>query len=87
MTRSFVRLNELISFTVMLLMVVALVAGQSDAAGEDTGSIRKIAAIAEPMTIIEDGLKIEFDGEIGASALRISIDLASDLGHFRGEDE
>lgn len=87
MSRSIVRLNEVVSFAVMLLMVVALVAGQSDAAGEDTVSVRTIGSIAEPMTIIEERLKIDFDGEIGAAAVRISIDLASDLGHFRGEDE
>ena len=101
MSRSFVRLDEVVSFTVMLLMVIALIAGQSDAAGKETVSPAAILAptiesITESVTILEDGLKIVddeifdsafFDKEMGAAAVRIGIDLASDLGHFRGEDE
>lgn len=101
MFRPLVSTNEVVSFAVMLLMVVALVAGQAEAtvgAAPERQPIElkalELNAIEsmtiEQMQILKDRMSTEFErdfeGDI-AAVLKVSIDVASDLGHFRGEDE
>ena len=81
MSKPFIQFNDYVSLAVMLLMIVALVTGQ---AGASDYAPRKVLSVV-PLTVLEDRLDIDFDIHIGEQALRISI--ASDLNHFRGEDE
>ncbi|NCF72677.1 MAG: hypothetical protein GWP67_04135 [Gammaproteobacteria bacterium] len=83
MSKPIIHFNNYISLAVMLLMVVALVAGQagaSDQAAEEAISVAPIEAL-------EDRLNIDLRGHIGEQGLNISIAVAADLSHFRGEDE
>ena len=83
MPRPLVQINAFFSFAVMLLMVVAVVAGQgrdSLASGLDEADQHL------PMQASEYGahsLKIELRN----SVLKVSKDVAAELKHFRGEDE
>jgi hypothetical protein len=72
-----------ISLAVMLLMVVALVAGQ---AGASDNAVEDAVSVA-PVTVLEDRLNIDLRGHIGDQPLKVSIAVATDLSHFRGEDE
>ena len=77
-----VQFNDYFSLAVMLLMVVALVAGQADASayGDDKKtSVPSITAL--------DHRTLDFEGRLGEKALQISIAIVTDLSHFRGEDE
>jgi hypothetical protein len=78
-----VHFNDYVSLAVMLLMAIALVAGQSGGsayAAEDTSSFRHIEAV-------DDRINIDLDGRLGNTALKVSIAVVTDLSHFRGEDE
>ena len=77
------RFNEYVSLAVMLLMVVALVAGQADASG--TGA--PVTKAGSPVAALNDRININVDGELGDAFLKVSIAVATDLSHFRGEDE
>jgi hypothetical protein len=83
MNKPSIHFNDYISLAVMLLMVVAFVAGQADASDYATDKARSIA----PIAVLDDRLSIDFSGHIGDQALKISIAVVTDLGHFRGEDE
>ena len=82
MSRSVVQSSEFVSFVVMLLMIVALVAGQADATVHRSGN----GEVAD-QTMVQDQLNIGLAGQPGNTALTISIDVATDMNHFRGEDE
>ena len=84
MSRPIVQFNDYISLAVMLLMVVALVAGQADASAEKA-SVEPVAI--SPIAIVDDQVVFNFDGHIGDQAMKVSIAVAADLSHFRGEDE
>jgi len=77
------RFNEYVSLAVMFLMVVALVAGQADASTDGANRNRPVSSIA----VLDDRIHIDFDGQLGDAALKVSIAVATDLSHFRGEDE
>lgn len=77
------RFNEYVSLAVMILMVVALVAGQADASTEGAELKRQ----ASPIAAVGDRITIDFDGQLGDAALKVSIAVVTDLSHFRGEDE
>jgi len=77
------RFNEYVSLAVMILMVVALVAGQADAS-TDSAELKRPAS---PITALDDRINIDFDGQLGGAVLKVSIAVATDLSHFRGEDE
>ena len=79
MSRPNVQFNDYVSLAVMLLMLVALVAGQADA-GTDLGTW-------DDTVIEEDRLNLHFDGKLGDRELKISIDFAAEPSHFRSEDE
>lgn len=75
MPKPLVPLDEFISFIVMLLLTVALIAGQADATDRQASPTR--AAISKALV----------EGEIAATALKVSIDVAADLRQRRGEDD
>ena len=73
--------SEFVSLTVVILMAVAVVAGQVSA------SIEGASAATEFHQAIEDRFNIDFEGRLGAKAVMITIGVVSDLGQFRGENE
>jgi hypothetical protein len=75
--------NDYVSLAVMLLMIVALVSGQATASGAQTEDFSAMA----PIVSIDDRAIIELSGYLGDTALKVSVDIVTDLGHFRGEDE
>ncbi len=75
--------SDYVSLTVMLLMFVALVAGQADASSYVGDRISPVS----PIAALDDRINIDFDGHIGDQALKVSIAVITDLSHFRGEDE
>jgi hypothetical protein len=81
MSKPIVQFNDYVSLAVMLLMIVALVAGQ---AGASDYAAKKALSVP-PFAVLDDRLDINFKLHIGDQALKVSI--ASDLNHFRGEDE
>jgi hypothetical protein len=83
MSKPTIYFNNYISLAIMLLMVVALVAGQ---AGASDNAAEKAISVA-PIAVLEDRLNIDLRGHIGDQALEVSIAIATDLSYFRGEDE
>lgn len=83
MGKPIIHFNNYVSLAVMLLMVVALVAGQ---AGASDYAAEKAVSVA-PIVVLEDRVNIDLRGHIGDQALKVSIAVATDLSHFRGEDE
>jgi len=83
MSKPTVHFNDYVSLTVMLLMIVALVAGQAGASDYAAGKVMSVA----PIAVLDDRLNINFNGRIGDQALDVSISVVTDLSHFRGEDE
>ena len=83
MTKSNLQLNEIISLTLMLLMFVALVAGQTQSTAFAAENARDVDAAA----ILQDSLNIDLNGRLGDAAVQVSIDIITELSHFRGEDE
>jgi hypothetical protein len=78
-----IHFNDYVSLAVMLLMIVALVAGQADASDY---AIDKALSVA-PIAVMDDRLNIDLSGHIGDQVLKVSISVVTDLSHFRGEDE
>jgi hypothetical protein len=83
MSKSPIHFNDYVSLAVMLLMVVALVAGQAGASTYAAASKGPIA----PIVVMDDRIMFDFDGHIGDQAMKLSIAVVTDLSHFRGEDE
>ena len=83
MSKSTIHFNDYVSLAVMLLMFVALVAGQADARAY---AAEKVFSVT-PITAIDERFNIAIDGHIGDQALKVSIAVVNDLSHFRGEDE
>ena len=83
MSKSTIHFNDYVSLAVMLLMVVALVAGQADASTYADGKEPSIA----PITTLDNRTNIDLQGQLGEQALKVSIAIVTDLSHFRGEDE
>ena len=80
--------SEFVSISVMLLMAIALIAGQANATVDQAN-----VATSELQQTIGDRFNIDFEGQLGDKAVKITIGVItelganSDLGHFRGEDE
>jgi len=83
MFKSAIYFNDYVSLAVMLLMIVALVSGQATA---DEARTDDFSATA-PIVSFDDRARIELSGFLGDTALKVSVDIGTDLGHFRGEDE
>ena len=80
MPRPFIQFNDYVSLAVMALMIVALIAGQTNAKGQEVLVALPVAAIEEPM-------RLAFDGQFGDAAVKVSISLDGDSSYFRSEDE
>jgi len=77
MSKPSIHFNDYVSLAVMLLMVVALVAGQADARNY---AAKKVISVA-PIVILDDRFDIDLNGhigEIGDQALNIGITLVSE---------
>jgi hypothetical protein len=83
MFKTSLQINDYVSLAVMLLMVVALVAGQADASAYAADLGKSVASPAAP----DERVNIDFDGHLGDAAFRVSIAVATDLGQLRGENE
>ena len=83
MAKATVRFNDYVSLAVMLLMVVAFVAGQTDTSVYAADKVQPVA----PIAIMDDRITISLDGRLGDKALHVGIAVVTELGHFRGEDE
>ncbi len=83
MSKPTVHFGDYVSLAVMLLMFVALVAGQAGASSHANDEAMPVSPIA-----VEDSrLHLDLDGHLSDKALKISIAIVKDLRHFRGEDE
>jgi len=83
MSKPLVQNNAFFSFAVMLLMIVAVVAGQSRAslaASSDEARRLMPSQLSEVVTL-------SVQTELHDTAPKVSKDMAADLTHFRGEDE
>jgi hypothetical protein len=74
MSKSTIHFNDYVSLAVMLLMIVALVAGQADA----SAYAAKKALFVAPITVLDDRLNINFDGHFGDQALKVSISVITE---------
>ena len=74
MSKSTIHFNDYVSLAVMLLMIVALVAGQADASAY---AAKKALSVA-PITVLDDRLNIDFDGHIGDQLLKVSISVVTE---------
>jgi len=87
MSRSIPYINEIFSITILLLMALALVAGQADARIHDESKARTDLAAAggveEAIAPFRTTIKAHIDGH----PLTISIDAVAELSYFRFEDE
>jgi hypothetical protein len=80
MPTSSIQFNDYVSLAVMALMILALIAGQASAKGQEL-------AVVAPAVEIEQPMHLAFDGRFGDAAVTVSITLDEDSNHFRGEDE
>jgi hypothetical protein len=83
MFKSSLQINDYVSLTVMLLMVVALVAGQAEANAYGAAPRLSVPSISA----MDDRIKFDFDGHLGDAALKVNIAVTTELSHFRGENE
>ena len=77
MSKVSVQFNDYVSLAVMLLMFVALVAGQADASARASEKEMSV----HPIVALDDRLSIDFDGHLSDKALKISIAIVTDLSH------
>lgn len=83
MSRQTPYLNEIVGLTVMLLMVMALVAGQAGATVQDEVDAGTVVIADEERAPFRTTIRARFDGE----PLTISIDATAEFDYFRLEDE
>jgi hypothetical protein len=83
MDKPLVKLNEFIGVAVMALMIVAVVAGQAGAPEPTINSDVRTRHATQASEFVLVGL----NGEFRDSVKKVSMELAADLKHFRGEDE
>ncbi len=83
MSRQLPYLNEILSLTLMLLMVMALVAGQAGATVQEEASAGAVVIADEERAPFRTTIRAHFDGE----PLTISIDATAEFDYFRLEDE
>ena len=77
-------LNEIVSLSFMLLMIIALVAGQADATDHDQLRLSEATVTEQaPEAPFTATIRADIDG----MPLRISIDASAEFEYFRLEDE
>lgn len=87
MSRSVPYINEIVSITILLLMVLALVAGQADAKIHDEARARAGFAASEVVEEASAPFRTTIKAHIDGHPLTISIDAVAELSYFRFEDE
>ena len=87
MSKTIIHFNDYVSLAVMLLMAVAIVAGQADASAYEAEEAMSLAPVVALEAAPDHRLKINFNGHLGDEALKISVAIVTDLRHFRGEDD
>ncbi|MDH3615136.1 MAG: hypothetical protein OEQ90_01570 [Gammaproteobacteria bacterium] len=85
MSKSVPYINEIVSFAVMVLMAIAVVASQADAKIHE--AVRADAAPAEARGTeeIDAPFSVMIDAHIDGNPLMISIDAVAEFNHFRFE--
>ena len=76
-------ISEFVSISVMLLMAVALIAGQANATVKEA----QAAAAMEFHQVIEDRFSIDFEGHLGATAVKITVGVAAELSQIGAEND
>ncbi|MGI9232728.1 MAG: hypothetical protein ACR2RD_03775 [Woeseiaceae bacterium] len=86
MFEQWINSNELISLTILLLMVMALVAGQADATIQE--EVRTAAALeqAQSREVTDTLLRTTIQGHINGKVLTISIESLPRFGLLRPEN-
>jgi len=79
--------NDYVSIAVMLLMAMALIAGQADAGIDRAVGPNGGTALDYPIVEFDAADYLELSGLITEKAISVSIDVVKELGPFRGEDE
>ena len=80
-------LNEMVSLFVMLMMAIALIAGQAQATSFDTGVAERVALQSTSMKGPKAPLSMTFEARINGQPLTVSIDAEAEFSQFRLEDE
>ena len=87
MSKSVPYINEIVSLTILLLMALALIAGQADArihtAAGAKDAMPELKAVEEASAPFRTTIKARINGR----PLTISIDAVAELSYFRFEDE
>ena len=87
MSKTIPYINEIVSLTVMLLMVVALVAGQADATIHEESRVGAALAEKEVAAEVNAPFRTTIKAHIDGQPLTISIDAVAEFSHFPREDE
>jgi len=87
MTRSVPYINEIFSITILLLMALALVAGQADARIHEESKARAGVAVVGGLEEVNAPFRTTIKAHIDGHPLTISIDAVAELSYFRFEDE
>ena len=87
MPKSVPYINEIVSITILLLMVLALVAGQADAKNHDEEQARADFAAVDTVQKVSAPFRTTIKARIDGHPLTISIDAAAELSYFRFEDD
>ena len=80
-------LNEIVSLIVMLLMVVALVAGQAGATVHGAERVEGATAGEVSHDARQRPIRTTIKAHVGGTPLTISIDASAEFDYFRLEDE
>ena len=87
MSRSLLTINEMVSLTIMILMVIALVAGQASAEAHAEEVAEASSSEAGMVEEAHAPFRTTISAHIDGHPLRISIDAVAELSYFRFEDE
>jgi len=80
-------LNEIVSLTVMLLMIIALVAGQANAKSHEQARFDAAAAKTDLVEQTDRPLKAIIKAHIDGQPLTISIDAEAEFRRIHVDDE
>ena len=87
MSRSIPYINEIVSITILLLMVLALVDGQAHAKIHDEARVEADFATKDVVEEASAPFRTTIKAHIDGHPLTISIDAVAELSYFRFEDE
>lgn len=87
MSKSVLYINEIVSFAVMVLMAIALVASQADAKTHEAARADAASSEARGTEEIDAPFRAMINAHIDGSPLMISIDAVAEFNHFRFEHQ